>query len=159
LLDPLTRLAELQTDFQSKPLGFRLTKPSQLLFHAGHAAVKSSSYQPGKSFHDALINLDTDDEYSLELAELLLATGFGLYSGVLAQEISANAKLIKSPYDKNFFTTIVERPTPDSSKRSCPLSEFFDKYPMLLFAIEAGLALVIFVFIVVWTMSGRRKDK
>jgi hypothetical protein len=38
------------------------------------------------------------------------------------------------------------------------LSDFFEKYPMLLFALEAGLALVVFVFIVVWTMSGR-KDK
>jgi hypothetical protein len=158
LLDPLTRLAELQTDFQSKPLGFRLTKPSQLLFQAGHAAVKSSSYQPGKSFHDALINLDTDDEYSLELAELLLATGFGLYSGALAQEINANAKAIKSPYDKNFFKLVPERLTPDPSKRSCPLSDLFDQYPMLLFMIEAGAALVLFVIIVVWTMSGR-KDK
>jgi hypothetical protein len=158
LLEPLTRLAELHTDFQSKPLGFRLTKPSQLLFHAGHAAVKSSSYQPGKSFHDALINLDTDDEYSLELAELLLATGFGLYSGGLAQEINANAKAIKSPYDKNFFKLVAERLIPDPSKRSCPLSDLFDQYPMLLFMIEAGAALVLFVIIVVWTMSGR-KDK
>jgi hypothetical protein len=108
LLEPLTRLAELQTDFQSMPLGFRLTKPSQLLFQAGHAAVKSSSYQPGKSFQEALINLDTDDEYSPELAELLLATGFDLYSGALAQEIKPNAKAIKSPYDKNFFIPIPE---------------------------------------------------
>jgi hypothetical protein len=158
LLDPLTRLAELQTDFQSKPLGFRLTKPSQLLFQAGHAAVKSSSYQPGKSFHEALINLATDDEYSFELAEPLLAIGFGLYSGVLAQEINANAKAIKSPYDKNFLKSMLERLIPDSSKRSSPLSDLFEKYPMLLFALEAGLALVVFVFIVVWTMSGR-KDK
>jgi hypothetical protein len=158
LLEPLTRLAELQTDFQSMPLGFRLTKPSQLLFQAGHAAVKSSSYQPGKSFQEALINLATDDEYSLELAELLLATGVGLYSGALAQEINANAKAIKSPYDKNFFIPIPERPTSDSSKRSCPLSDLFDQYPMLLFAIEAGAALVLFVIIVVWTMTGR-KDK
>jgi hypothetical protein len=30
---------------------------------------------------------------------------------------------------------------------------------MLLFAIEAGAALVLFVIIVVWTMMGRRKDK
>jgi hypothetical protein len=158
LLEPLTRLAELQTDFQSMPLGFRLTKPSQLLFQAGHAAVKSSSYQPGKLFQEALINLATDDEYSLELAELLLATGVGLYSGALAQEINANAKAIKSPYDKNFFKSMPERLTSDSSKRSCPLSDLFDQYPMLLFAIEAGAALVLFVIIVVWTMTGR-KDK
>jgi hypothetical protein len=151
-------LAELHTDFQSSPLGFRLTKPSQLLFQAGHAAVRSSSYQPGKSFQEALINFDTDDEYSPELAELLLAAGFGLYSGVLAQEINANAKAIKSPYDKNFLRSIPERYTPNSGKRRRPLSDFFEKYPMLLFALEAGLALVVFVFIVVWTMSGR-KDK
>jgi hypothetical protein len=151
-------LTELQTDFQSSPLGFRLIKPSQLLFQAGHAAVKSSSCQPGKSFHEALINLATEDEYSPDPTELLLATGFGLYSGALAQEINANAKAIKSPYDKNFFKSKPERLTPDSSKRSCPLSDFFEKYPMLLFALEAGLALVVFVFIVVWTMSGR-KDK
>jgi hypothetical protein len=51
-----------------------------------------------------------------------------------------------------------ERLTSDSSKRSCPLSDLFDQYPMLLFAIEAGAALVLFVIIVVWTMTGR-KDK
>jgi hypothetical protein len=158
LLEPLTRLAELQTDFQSMPLGFRLTKPSQLLFQAGHAAVKSSSYQPGKSFHEALINVATDDEYPLELTEPLLAAGFGLYSGALAQEINANAKAIKSPYDKNFLRSTPERLTFDSGKRSCPLSDLFDQYPMLLFAIEAGAALVLFVIIVVWTMTGR-KDK
>jgi hypothetical protein len=150
-------LAELHTDFQSRPLGFRLTKPSQLLFQAGHAAVKSSSYHPGKSFHEALINLATDDEYSPEPTELLLI-GFGLYSGALAQEINANAKAIKSPYDKNFFRSVPKRVTPDPSKRSCPLSDLFDQYPMLLFAIEAGTALVLFVIIVVWTMMGR-KDK
>jgi hypothetical protein len=38
------------------------------------------------------------------------------------------------------------------------LSDLFDQYPMLLFAIEAGAALVLFVIIVVWTMMGR-KDK
>jgi hypothetical protein len=157
LLEPLTRLAELHTDFQSRPLGFRLTKPSQLLFQAGHAAVKSSSCQPGKSFHEALINLATDDEYSLEPTELLL-TGFDLYSGALAQEINANAKASKSPYDKNFFRSVPEQVTPDPGKRSCPLSDLFDEYPMLLFAIEAGAALVLFVIIVVWTMMGR-KDK
>jgi hypothetical protein len=87
-----------------------------------------------------------------------LVIGFGLYSGVLAQEINANAKAIKSPYDKNFLKSMPERLIPDSSKRSSPLSDLFEKYPMLLFALEAGLALVVFVFIVVWTMSGR-KDK
>ena len=106
-----------------------------------------------------MINLDTDDEYSLELAELLLAIGFALYSGALAQEINANAKAIKSPYDKNLFIPTPEWRTPDSSKRSCPLSDLFDQYPMLLFMIEAGAALVLFVIIVVWTMMGRRKDK
>ncbi len=38
------------------------------------------------------------------------------------------------------------------------MSDLFDDYPMLLFALEAGVALVIFVIIAVWTMMGR-KDK
>ena len=38
------------------------------------------------------------------------------------------------------------------------MSDLFDEYPMLLFALEAGGGLVIFVIIVVWTMMGR-KDK
>jgi hypothetical protein len=105
-----------------------------------------------------LINVATDDEYSPELTELLLVTGFGFCTGALAQEINANAKAIKSPYDKNFLKSIPERLTSNSGKRSSPLSDLFEKYPMLLFALEAGLALVLFVFIVVWTMSGR-KDK
>jgi hypothetical protein len=38
------------------------------------------------------------------------------------------------------------------------LSELLDEYPMLLLAGEAGVALLILVGIVVWTMMGR-KDK
>lgn len=104
------------------------------------------------------MNVATEDEYWLELTEPPLTVDFGLYSGTLAQEINANAKAIKSPYDKNLFIPTPEWRTPDSSKRSCPLSDLFDKYPMLLFMIEAGAALVLFVIIVVWTMMGR-KDK
>lgn len=36
------------------------------------------------------------------------------------------------------------------------LSELLDEYPMLLLAAEAGLALLILVGIVVWTMMGRK---
>lgn len=36
------------------------------------------------------------------------------------------------------------------------LSELLDEYPMLLLAAEAGIALLILVIIVVWTMMGRK---
>lgn len=38
------------------------------------------------------------------------------------------------------------------------MADLFDEYPMLIFAIEAGVALIILLIIVVWTMMGR-KDK
>ncbi|CAB3706782.1 hypothetical protein LMG24076_03752 [Trinickia soli] len=38
------------------------------------------------------------------------------------------------------------------------MSELFDEYPMLIFALEALAALALLVFIVVWTMSGRKKS-
>ncbi|WP_255536121.1 hypothetical protein [Polynucleobacter sp. 30F-ANTBAC] len=36
------------------------------------------------------------------------------------------------------------------------MSDLFDEFPMLLFILEAGVALVIFIIIVVWTMMGRK---
>lgn len=37
------------------------------------------------------------------------------------------------------------------------MSNLFDEYPMLIFALEALLALALLIIIVVWTMSGRKK--
>ena len=34
---------------------------------------------------------------------------------------------------------------------------FLDQYPMLIFALEAFVALALLIFIVVWTSSGRKK--
>jgi hypothetical protein len=38
------------------------------------------------------------------------------------------------------------------------MSDLFDEYPMLIFALEALLALTLLVVIVVWTMSGSKKS-
>ncbi|WP_198039159.1 hypothetical protein [Paraburkholderia sp. SOS3] len=37
------------------------------------------------------------------------------------------------------------------------MSDLLDEYPMLIFALEAFLALFLLVFIVVWTTSGKKK--
>jgi hypothetical protein len=37
------------------------------------------------------------------------------------------------------------------------MSELLDEYPMLLLVAEAGVALFILIFIIVWTMMGRKK--
>jgi heme/copper-type cytochrome/quinol oxidase subunit 2 len=37
------------------------------------------------------------------------------------------------------------------------MSDLFDEYPMLIFALEIFVALFVVVFIVVWTSSGRKK--
>ncbi|MET3233134.1 UNVERIFIED_ORG: hypothetical protein ABIC54_005344 [Burkholderia sp. 1263] len=37
------------------------------------------------------------------------------------------------------------------------MSDLFDEYPMLIFALESLLALFLLVFIVVWTSSGKKK--
>jgi hypothetical protein len=39
------------------------------------------------------------------------------------------------------------------------MSDLFDEYPMLIFALEAFVALFLLVFIVVWTSSGRKKTQ
>lgn len=39
------------------------------------------------------------------------------------------------------------------------MSELFDEYPMLIFALEALAALALLAIIVVWTMSGRKKNR
>jgi hypothetical protein len=38
------------------------------------------------------------------------------------------------------------------------ISDLLDEYPMLLLVAEAGVALFILVFIIVWTMMGRKKE-
>ncbi len=37
------------------------------------------------------------------------------------------------------------------------MSEFFENHPMMLFGLEAGVALFLLLFIVIWTMSGAKK--
>jgi hypothetical protein len=37
------------------------------------------------------------------------------------------------------------------------MSDLLDEYPMLMFALEALIALGLLVFIVVWTASGKKK--
>ncbi|CAJ0820355.1 MULTISPECIES: hypothetical protein [Ralstonia] len=37
------------------------------------------------------------------------------------------------------------------------MSEFFENHPMMLFGLEAGVALLLLIFIVIWTMSGAKK--
>jgi len=37
------------------------------------------------------------------------------------------------------------------------MSQFFENHPTLLLAAEAGVALLLLIFIVVWTMSTARK--
>ena len=38
------------------------------------------------------------------------------------------------------------------------MSDLFDEYPMLIFALESLLALCLLIFIVVWTSSGKKKQ-
>jgi hypothetical protein len=38
------------------------------------------------------------------------------------------------------------------------MSEFLEAHPMLLFALEAGIALFLFIFIVAWTMGTAKKN-
>ncbi len=87
----------------------------------------------------------------------------GVYSGLDAQEMSSKAQMPKNTYDVNRCSNSIGRSKSCGccvflTLRTCPMSDLFDEYPMLLFALEAGVALVIFVIIVVWTMMGR-KDK
>lgn len=37
------------------------------------------------------------------------------------------------------------------------MSDLFDEYPMLIFALESLVALFLLVFIVVWTSSGKKR--
>ncbi len=39
------------------------------------------------------------------------------------------------------------------------MSDLFDEYPMLVFALEALVALGLLIFIVVWTSSGKKKSR
>jgi hypothetical protein len=39
------------------------------------------------------------------------------------------------------------------------MSDLFDEYPMLIFALESLLALFLLIFIVVWTASGKKKNE
>lgn len=37
------------------------------------------------------------------------------------------------------------------------MSQFFENHPMMLFGLEACVALFLLIFIVIWTMSGAKK--
>jgi len=39
------------------------------------------------------------------------------------------------------------------------MTEFLEAHPMLLFVLEAGVALFLLIFIVVWTMSSAKKNQ
>ncbi|GAB7538765.1 hypothetical protein BGC_49890 [Burkholderia sp. 3C] len=39
------------------------------------------------------------------------------------------------------------------------MSDLFDEYPMLVFALESLLALGLLIFIVLWTASGKKKAR
>jgi hypothetical protein len=39
------------------------------------------------------------------------------------------------------------------------MSDLFDEYPMLIFGLEALVALGLLIFIVVWTASGKKKNR
>jgi hypothetical protein len=39
------------------------------------------------------------------------------------------------------------------------MSDLFDEYPMLIFALESLVALALLIFIVVWTASGKKKNQ
>jgi hypothetical protein len=39
------------------------------------------------------------------------------------------------------------------------MSDLFDEYPMLIFALESLVALFLLVFIVWWTASGKKKNQ
>ncbi|GLZ21049.1 hypothetical protein Bpla01_45780 [Burkholderia plantarii] len=39
------------------------------------------------------------------------------------------------------------------------MSDLFDEYPMLIFALESLLALGLLIFIVAWTASGKKKQR
>jgi hypothetical protein len=39
------------------------------------------------------------------------------------------------------------------------MSDLFDEYPMLIFGLEALVALGLLIFIVAWTASGKKKQQ
>jgi hypothetical protein len=39
------------------------------------------------------------------------------------------------------------------------MSDLFDEYPMLIFALESFAALLLLIFIVAWTASGKKKNR
>jgi hypothetical protein len=39
------------------------------------------------------------------------------------------------------------------------MADLFDEYPMLVFALESLVALALLVFIVLWTASGKKKQR
>jgi hypothetical protein len=39
------------------------------------------------------------------------------------------------------------------------MSDLFDEYPMLVFALESLVALLLLIFIVAWTASGKKKNR
>lgn len=54
--------------------------------------------------------------------------------------------------------THVLQSQPDPSTAPIEMSQFFENHPTLLLAAEAGVALLLLIFIVVWTMGTAKKN-
>jgi hypothetical protein len=152
-------LARSQTPLQDRVL-LRFTIALQLSSHADHAALKSSSCQPGICCHATALKV--------AIGLVKLAAG-ALLSVAGARCPGARVGGVAHPTSKiNTRANIAIRWGRCSDccflllQKGCQfiimIANLLDQYPMLLFVLEGLLALCLLLFIVFWTSKGKKED-
>jgi len=109
--------------------------------------VSSSSCHPGKACHETAEKLEMGELNGTE-AELLdraLDLPVGGVEQPISRAVSRRANTLRQA---NRFATIW--------KLRIMIANLLDEYPMLLFVLEAVIALGLLLFIVLWTGGGKR---
>jgi hypothetical protein len=138
----------------------RFTIALQLSSQAGHAALKSSSCQPGICCHATALKVAIG-LVKLAAGTLLSVDGTrcpGARVGGVAQPTSkTNARpniAIRWHWCSDCCFLLLQK----GCQFIIMIANLLDQYPMLLFVLEGLLALCLLLFIVFWTSKGRKED-
>jgi hypothetical protein len=132
----------------------------QLSSHADHAALKSSSCQPGICCHATALNVAIG-LVKLAAGPLLSVDGArcpGARVGGVAQPTSKTSTRVNIAIRWHRGSDCCFMLLQKRCRFIIMIANLLDQYPMLLFVLEGLLALCLLLFIVFWTSKGRKED-
>jgi hypothetical protein len=132
----------------------------QLSSHADHAALKSSSCQPGICCHATGLKLAIG-LVKLAAGALLSIDGVrcpGPRVGGVAHPTSKISTRVHIAIRWQRYSDCCFVALQKGCQFIIMIANLLDQYPMLLFVLEGLLALCLLLFIVFWTSKGRKED-